>query len=510
MNLRQELERRISVALSAAGAADAPAMVAPTDPKFGDYKASGVMGAAKRLKLNPRELAARVVALLQKGGANDLSDLAEKIEIAGPGFINITLRKEWLQDRLADLRSDDKLGVTVALAGEVGSSAALASGSRLNVVVDYSAPNLAKEMHVGHLRSTIIGDALARVLEFQGHNVIRQNHVGDWGTQFGMVILGIWQIAMAEHHGELQYIAQTREKLKPLKKDSSLSDRKTALEPIVRRQQDDVFADWDGEKVFHPFILRMIEEKRPLSELLPAYKLVNRCEELAEGTDLTIVTSPNSEVVPFASLSSYVASMLQDFADTRSQNVQEREAWKYARQATIEECQKIYDRMGIQLTELDVRGESYYGGIDQQALVYDADRDMLPSVVSELTAKGLLTASQGAMCVFMPQFMAKDGSPLPLIVQKSNEGYLYATTDLAAICFRIRELKVDRILYVVDKRQSLHFQMVFATTRTAGFAPDNVSLEHVAFGTMMGADGKPFRTRDGETVKLMDLLDEAV
>ncbi len=465
MNIRQELERIITAALAAAGAADAPAcqgeipkgpspaMVAPTDPQFGDYKASGVMAAAKKLKVNPRELATKVVENLRAG---PLASLAEKIDIAGPGFINIKLKNEFLEQRVASLRDDPHLGVERPVNPQT-------------VVVDYSATNLAKEMHVGHLRSTIIGDALARTLDFTGQKVIRQNHVGDWGTQFGMVILGIWHIAFSEYRNEPRYIGDVLESLTPLNKESPLSDRKLAIEPFVTKQESELLEDFDGEKVFHPFLRNITSGNRllSLSELLPAYKLVNKTEELGEGTGLTILTSPDRVRVPFASLSSYVASMLQDFTEPR--NLEEREAWKYARQTTIEECQKIYTRLGTLLTETDVRGESFYGGIDQQCLVHEPEKDMLPSVVAELAARGMLQESQGAMCVFFPQFVAKDGAPLPLIVQKSNEGFLYATTDLAAICCRVRQLRADRILYVVDKRQSLHFQMVFATASAAGF-----------------------------------------
>ncbi len=464
MNLRQELEKRISAALAAAGAPDASAMVAPTDPKFGDYKASGVMGAAKRLKLNPRELAQKVSAQLQKDASYDLSGLAEKIEIAGPGFINITLRKEWLQDRLIQLRANEKLGV----------SDALAAGSRLNVVVDYSAPNLAKEMHVGHLRSTIIGDALARVLEFQGHNVIRQNHVGDWGTQFGMLAVFYFRL-----------LGVNAQKLGGNLKDKNAE--LTDLEEFYRKAK----AEYDANPEFAQRSREMVVK--------------------LQGGDSTA-----------------------------------RQYWEWFRTASLNHCKEVYALLGVKLTDKDIRGESAYN-------------DDLPNVIADLQKAGLLTettiaqmrfvpgaievnrtvviqkSDQGlvsvlttvgvsqsslvfagiqdvqlATCVFLPQFKGKDGMPLPLIVRKSDEGYLYATTDLAAIRYRVGTLHADRILYVVDARQSLRFQMVLATARAAGFAPENVSLEHVAFGTMMGADGKPFKTRTGGTVKLMDLLDEAV
>ena len=454
MNLRHELEKRISATLAAAGAPmDTAAMVAPTDPQFGDYKASGVMGAAKRLKLNPRELAQKVVALLQgekedsphfqtaKMGTVPMSDLAEKIEIAGPGFINISLRKEWLQERLADLRGDEKLGVScdagvspacvadiLSASGEPGADAPVRAAtyadkmsasqvSRQTIVVDYSAPNLAKEMHVGHLRSTIIGDALARVLEFQGHNVIRQNHVGDWGTQFGMLVTLLGEVADPSNTETL-----------------ALED----LESFYVRAKSRFDSDADFAKRAREAVV-----------------------QLQSGDKMRIM------------------------------------AWAVHREVSLRHCEGIYWRLGVELNRENVRGESDYN-------------EDLPKVISGLREAGLLTESQGATCVFLPQFKAKDGTPLPLIVQKSDDAYLYATTDLAAIRYRVGTLHADRVLYVVDARQSLHFQMVFATARAAGFAPEKVSLEHIAFGTMMGADGKPFKTRTGGTVKLMDLLDEAV
>jgi arginyl-tRNA synthetase len=426
MNLRQELEKRISAALVATGAPDASAMVAPTDPKFGDYKASGVMGAAKKLKLNPRELAQKVVALLRgeqgdsphfqtaKMGTVPMSDLAEKIDIAGPGFINIILRKEWLQERLAGLRADEHLGVEKPTKPKT-------------VVVDYSAPNLAKEMHVGHMRSTIIGDALASVLEFQGRKVIRQNHVGDYGTQFGMLI---------------------------------------AYMDLVLKE--------GGESVL----------QSDLADLEGFYRLAKQRFDNDEQ---------------FVAMAGHYVVRLQ-----RGDEQYILDRWKAFRATSMAHCKLVYDRFKVSLTDADILGESFYGGVNEDK------RNYLQEVMRDLSKAGLLEGSQGATCVFLPQFKAKDGTRLPLIVQKSDEGYLYATTDLAAIRYRVSTLHADRILYVVDARQSLHFQMVFATARAAGFVPENVSLEHIAFGTMMGPDGKPFKTRTGGTVKLMDLLDEAV
>jgi len=399
MNLRAELERRLSKALEAAGAPQgSPAMVTPAGrPEFGDYQANGVMAAAKAMKTDPRRLADRVVA------AADLSDLAEPVEIAGPGFLNIRLRADWLARRVGALLGDGRLG------------AEKPDHPRI-VVVDYSGPNLAKEMHVGHLRSTIIGDALARVLEFVGHDVRRQNHVGDWGTQFGMLIAYLEQREPAGTIGNLE-----------------LSD----LDDFYRQANQ----RFDSDAAFA--------------------NLSRQCVVRMQAGDPDILTK-----------------------------------WRAFRQLSLRHAKAVYERLGVSLAEADVRGESDFN-------------DDLPRVVADLEAKGLLQESQGAKCVFLSQFTGKDGQPLPVIVQKSDEGYLYATTDLAALRYRVRELKADRILYVTDSRQSLHFSQVFAVARAAGFAPPEVSLEHVAFGTMMGPDRKPFKTRSGDTVKLMDLLDEA-
>jgi arginyl-tRNA synthetase len=359
-------------------------------------------------------VAAAVVARL------DVSDLAEKPEIAGPGFINLRLRPDWVAQQIGEVNPvdprnpDDRLGVPRAEKPET-------------VVVDYSAPNLAKEMHVGHLRSTIIGDALVRLLDFVGHKVVRQNHVGDWGTQVGMLVA---------------YLNRT-----------------------------------------HPMPLR--EAAGYVNVMLTDLEEFYRQAKTLFDTDERFADAARKEVVGLQS------------ADPDALL-----SWKAWRNISLVHSYSVYKKLGVMLTENDIRGESAYN-------------DDLPKVVEELRAKHLLTESEGAQCVFLsddagnPMFLAKDGSPLPLIVQKSDEGYLYATTDLAAIRYRVGELHANRILYVVDARQSLHFQMLFACARQAGFAPPDVALVHVAFGTMMGPDGRPFKTREGGTVKLMDLLDEA-
>ncbi|MCX5656499.1 MAG: arginine--tRNA ligase [Planctomycetota bacterium] len=411
-NVRQILDSLVTAAMRAAFPdVQAPAIVQSSqDPKFGDYQANGAMALAKLLKMKPRDVAAAVIAHL------DVSDLAEKPEIAGPGFINIRLRPDWVSKQLGMINNvnaetqEDRLGVPRAEKPET-------------VVVDYSAPNLAKEMHVGHLRSTIIGDALARMLDFAGHKVVRQNHVGDWGTQFGMLVEFL--------------IISKRVILMPGIMPTVVGAELKDIEEFYRRAR----ATFDKDPVF-------------------AQRARDRVVMLQQGDMPTFV------------------------------------CWAWFVAWSKDHCEEIYKRLGVLLRREDIRGESAYN-------------DDLPHVVEDLNAKGLLKESEGAQCVFLPGFVAKDGTPLPLIVQKSDEGYLYATTDLAAIRYRVGELHANRILYVVDARQALHFQMLFACARLAGFAPESVAMEHIAFGTMMGADGKPFKTREGGTVKLMDLLDEA-
>ena len=511
MNLRAELDRRMSEAFAAAGIpAGAAAVVAPSArAQFGDYQANGVMGAAKRMGDNPRQLAEKVAA------AAKLDDLAEKVEVAGPGFINIHLRTEWLSSELTARLGDAKLGVPTP-------------ASPQTVVVDYSAPNIAKEMHVGHLRSTIIGDALARILAFTGHDVVRQNHIGDWGRQFGVVILGLWHVCMSRKRqkaDEPDYLVTDGARLAQCKPGEKATFR--LLEAIRDRHAADWEADTketkgDGDLYFGPFLEGFAKgkERVEFDQLLVAYKFVTAIEDLGKEIEaLGKWKCPDIETrekvekngkeewnvirILYHQLSRHVAAMLQDYESP--DNRQELLAWEEARKRSLAKCDEVYNCLGVLLTRDDVRGESEY-------------KEYLPRVIADLAASGRLEDSEGARCIFPDGFLNKDGEPLPMIVQKSNEGYLYSTTDLAAIRYRCGTgpekpawAPADRILYVVDARQSLHFQMLFAVARDAkvNFAPPGVSLEHVGFGTMMGDDGRPFKTRTGGTVKLMDLLDEA-
>jgi arginyl-tRNA synthetase len=364
----------------------------------GDYQANGAMALGKALGRDPREVAKAVVEHL------DGPDLIASASVGGPGFVNIVLSDGWLAASAASLLTDGRLGVTEAAQPET-------------VVVDYSSPNLAKEMHVGHIRSTVIGDALARVLGFIGHRVIRQNHVGDWGTQFGMLV---------------EYLAEQ---------------------------------GWD----------RAGGDRR-ISDLNALYQQAQaRFEQ-----DLDFAERARRRVV-----------LLQ------SGDAATRALWRDLVEESERHFEAVYERLGVLLTLDDVRGESFYNG-------------QLASVASELEASGVAVVDDGALCVFPPGFTGREGEPLPVIVRKSDGGYGYAATDLAAIRYRVRDLGAQRIAYVVDARQSQHFAMVFAAARMAGWLGPGHRVEHVAFGTILGTDGRPFRTRSGETVKLADLLDEAV
>ena len=364
------------------------------DKSNGDFASNIAMMLAKPAAMKPRDLAEKLVAALPADAG------ISKVEIAGPGFLNFFQNSDALAQRLEAALADAKLGVSK-------------NGATQRVVVDLSAPNLAKEMHVGHLRSTIIGDGVARVLEFLGDEVIRQNHVGDWGTQFGML---------------LAYMQEN-----PAAAESELAD----LEGFYRA----------------------------------AKKRFDDSAEFAERARQLVV-------------------------ELQAGDAECMRLWHRFNDISLSHCQALYDRLGVKLSMADVKGESAYN-------------DDLANVIADLAAKGLLTEDNGAQCVFMDEFKNAEGNPLPLIVQKAGGGYLYATTDLAATRYRANVLKADRALYFVDQRQALHFQMVFAAARLAGFVPASMELEHMGFGTMNGPDGKPFKTRDGGTVKLVELLDEA-
>ncbi|MGW6196079.1 arginine--tRNA ligase [Kribbella sp. NPDC055110] len=382
------LSTRLSAAAAAAfGTSYDPELRSSTKPEFGHYQSNLALRIGNALGLPPREVAARLVGALQ------LEDLCEKPSIAGPGFINLTLLPSTLAKAVNEPESF--------------------TGNGQRVVVDYSQPNVAKQMHVGHLRSTVIGDALCNVLEFAGYDVVRQNHVGDWGTQYGMMIEQLLEEGIAAESLDLK-----------------------GLQHLYERSRK----HFDADGTF------------------------------ADTARLRVVALQSGD------------------PETRAM-------WRHMVDVSLDDFDKVYALLGSALTRQDVVGESAYN-------------DDLPRVVAELD--GLLTESDGAMCAFLPGFLGRDGDPLPVIVRKSDGGFGYSATDLAAVRHRVGTLHADRIVYVVDHRQALHFDMIFTLARTAGWLPETVPAEHVSFGTVLGPNGKPFKTREGGTIKLVDLLESAV
>lgn len=392
---RTLLETRLRDAFDALGPGADP-VLRPSE--HADFQANGALALAKKLGRAPRDIAEEIVA-----GAR-LGDICASVEVSGPGFVNLTLSDAFVAGEIARIAADERLGVEVAAAPQ-------------RVVVDYSAPNVAKEMHVGHLRSTIIGDALCRVLSFAGHEVIRENHIGDWGTPFGMLIEHLVDVGESEAVEEL-----------------SVGD----LDSFYRAAR----ASFDADEAFR-------ERSR------------RRVVLLQSGDEETL------------------------------------RLWRILVGLSVGYFDEVYTKLGVLLDPEDVVGESYYN-------------PMLPGVVRDLEALGLLVESEGARCVFPLGFVNRDGEPLPLIVQKSDGGFGYAATDLAAIRDRVDRLRADRILYVVGSPQAQHLAMCFAVARIAGWLPEATQAEHVAFGSVLGADHKMFKSRAGTTVRLVDLLDEAV
>jgi arginyl-tRNA synthetase len=378
--------------------ADADPQIRPADPKFGDYQANLALGLAKRSGRKPRELAQDIVAQLAAG-----SGMFQSAEVAGPGFINLTLSTSAIDEAARRLFADPRLGVAPAEHPD-------------RVVLDYGGPNIAKEMHIGNLRSTIIGDALARVLRFAGHDVIAQNHLGDWGTQFGML---------------LEYLI---EQGWTVEGEHSIRDLNSLYQQAKARFDADV--------------------------------------DFKERARRRVVALQSGDATSLA-------------------------FWRKLIDESCKHMNAVYQRLGVLLSDDDIRGESFFN-------------PFLNQVVSDLERAGQLEESDGAKVVFPAGFTSKAGTPLPLIVQKSDGGFGYAATDLAAARYRIEQLGATRVIYVVDSRQSDHFGMVFGAVRQAGWASAKVSLEHVPFGTILGEDRRPFKTRQGDLVRLSEVLDEAV
>ena len=367
------------------------------DKSHGDYATNLAMILAKPLKKKPLEIAQIIVEKLSS------DDKIDRTEIAGPGFINFFIKKDFLNTQINDLHNDPRLGVAKVTNPQT-------------IVIDYSSPNVAKEMAVHHIRSTVIGDSVVRILEFLGHNVIRANHIGDWGTQFGMLIAYL---------------------------EKKENENATALE---------------------------------VSDLEAFYREAKVCYD----SDEEFAEKARSYVVKLQSGDSYCRQM-----------------WQKLVKITMEQNQAIYDRLNISLTEKDIMGESLYN-------------PMLKPLVEDLTKKGLAVKDEGAMVVYLKSFADKDGNPRGVIVQKKDGGFLYTTTDIACTKYRCEKFHINRMICFADSRQHEHLLMAWEIARLAGYVPEGVSLEHGAFGMMLGKDGKPFKTRSGGTVKLKDLLDEAI
>ncbi|MGQ7750139.1 arginine--tRNA ligase [Streptomyces sp. WC2508] len=402
--LQQQLADALTAALPDAGTADP--LLRRSDRA--DFQANGILALAKKLKGNPRELASQVTAAIPTG------DLIKEIEVSGPGFLNITLTDKAITETLAARAADDE--------GRLGVPYNSAAGT---TVIDYAQPNVAKEMHVGHLRSAVIGDAMVQILEFTGESVVRRHHIGDWGTQFGMLI---------------QYLTE---------------------------HPDELTHEGDGGEV---------DGEAAMSSLNRLYK----ASRALFDSDEEFKARSRDRVVALQAGDEETLAMWQRFVD-------ESKIYFYS----------VFNKLDMEIRDADIVGESGYN-------------DMLEETCRILEESGVAVRSEGALCVFFDDVKGPDGNPTPLIVKKSNGGYGYAATDLSAVRDRVQNLKANTLLYVVDARQALHFKMVFETARRAGWLNEDVKAVQLAFGTVLGKDGKPFKTREGETIRLADLLDEAI
>ncbi len=394
--LKPRFEQALVAAFGAGYAGLDPILVPASNPRFGDYQSNVALSLSKQLGQPPRAIAEQIVAQL------DVNNICEVPTVAGPGFINLILKQSYLEVQLNTIQTDSRLGVITAKTPQ-------------QIVVDFSSPNIAKEMHVGHLRSTIVGDCIARILEFRSHDVLRLNHVGDWGTQFGMLITHLREAELVNAYDLID-----------------------------------------------------------LGDLVQFYREAKKRFD----TDADFQERSRKAVV-----------------DLQSGKEEAKTAWRFLCVTSRREFNEIYNLLNVHFDE--ERGESFYN-------------PFLPNVIEDLDKAGLLVEDQGAKVVFLEGFTNKGGEPLPLIVQKSDGGYNYATTDLAAIRYRIEHDHAKQIIYVTDAGQASHFAQVFQVARRAGWVPDDVELVHVPFGLVLGEDGKKFKTRSGDTVRLRDLLDEAI
>lgn len=465
MNLLSLLRSRFEPVLSSMVADAAPCldMIRPAqDAKFGDFQANFAMSLSKQLGKPPRDIALAVIEKL------DVSDICETPEVAGPGFINLKLKEDFLSGAIRSIAGDDRLGVKP-------------TDSPRHVVVDFSSPNVAKPMHVGHLRSTVIGDSICRTLRFAGHKVTSDNHIGDWGTQFGMIIYG-YRHFRNEEAFQAEPVAELARLYKLV---NTLSDFQATLPKLdvlaqalanaaaTLTQQEAVAKTDDKAKKSVNGLKKQLTAAE--EELKNARELV---EKFLQSPAMLQASQGHPDIARKAR---------EETAKLHAGDAENNRLWKEFLPECLAALNRIYDRLGIQF-DLTL-GESYFN-------------PMLAGVVDGLRKKGLAKLSEGATCVFI------EGNAAPFIVQKTDGAYTYATTDLATIQYRLEELNADEVLYVVDKRQSEHFQQLFATTKLWDLG--KLTLQHVSFGTVMGKDGKPYKTRSGDTVGLESLLDEAI
>ena len=466
MSILQTLKARFEAALTPLCDDVTPLleMIRPAqDAKFGDFQANCAMPLAKKAGRPPRDLAADIIAAL------DVSDLCESPEVAGPGFINLKLRDNWIAQRVNEIAGDDRLGVPP-------------TETPRHVVVDFSSPNVAKPMHVGHLRSSVIGDAICRTLKFAGHRVTSDNHIGDWGTQFGMIIYGYRNFvdAAAYQTDPVAELARLYKLVNQLSDYHAACGKLPELQSQLNEQQAELQAAEAASDASDKKAKKKLKSRRrAVSDLTETLKSLNaKIEDIRANDSLLTLAEAHQDIAVLAR---------QETSKLHADDQDNLNLWNEFLPACLEALNQVYQRLDV---EFDLTlGESYYN-------------PMLAGVVSSLKEKNLATDSNGATCVFI------EGNEAPFIIQKTDGAYTYATTDLATIQYRIEELQADEILYVVDKRQAEHFNLLFQTCQAWGF--DQVQYQHVSFGTVMGPDNKPFKTRSGDNVGLESLIDEAI
>ena len=469
MNILSELKSRFRSAL--AGLVEDPTealeLIRPAqDARFGDYQANCAMPLGKLLRKPPREVAEAIVAKL------DVSDFCHAPEIAGPGFINLKLRDEWLTARLSEAVNDERLGIAPIQTPRT-------------IVIDYSSPNVAKPMHVGHIRSTVIGDALCRTLRFLGHRVISDNHLGDWGTQFGMILYGYKHFLDAAAF-QANPVAELGRLYKFVNRLVDYHEGRQSLPELEQRvaQREAVLA---AQRAAPNPVDKAAEKKAAQAKKKLESQLAEALKELAELKQKLAVVEADPQLADLRQRSGEIAqAVLAETAKLHEGDVENRRLWNEVLPYCRDEIQRIYARVGVQFDH--EHGESFY-------------QDMLADVVADLEQRGLSQQSEGATCVFL------DGFETPMIIRKRDGAFLYSTTDLATIAYRVKTWQPDCVLYVVDFRQGEHFKKLFAAARLWGYR--DLDLRHISFGTVMGEDGKPFKTRASDTVGLEGLLDEA-